>query len=34
VAGLDMPIPFSKALEEIYSPKGRLLGALREVLAY
>jgi len=34
VAGLDMPIPFSKALEEIYSPKGRLLGSLREVLAY
>jgi len=34
VAGLDMPVPFSKALEEIYSPKGRLLGALREVLAY
>jgi 2-oxoisovalerate dehydrogenase E1 component len=34
VAGLDMPVPFSKALEEIYSPKGRLLAALREVLAY
>jgi hypothetical protein len=29
-----MPVPFSKALEEIYSPKRRLLGALREVLAY
>jgi 2-oxoisovalerate dehydrogenase E1 component len=34
LAGLDMPIPFSKALEEIYSPKGRLLAALRGVLAY
>ena len=29
LAGLDMPIPFSKALEEIYSPKARLLDALR-----
>jgi 2-oxoisovalerate dehydrogenase E1 component len=34
VSGLDIPVPFSKALEEIYSPKGRLLGALRDVLAY
>jgi 2-oxoisovalerate dehydrogenase E1 component len=34
VAGLDIPIPFSKALEEIYSPKGRLLAELREVVAY
>ena len=34
VAGLDMPVPFSKALEEIYSPKGRLLAALRGVLEY
>jgi 2-oxoisovalerate dehydrogenase E1 component len=34
VAGLDIPVPFSKALEEIYSPKRRLLAALREVLAY
>ncbi len=34
LGGLDMPIPFSKALEEVYSPKGRLAGALRELLAY
>ena len=34
VAGLDMPVPFSKALEEIYSPKRRLVATLREVLAY
>jgi 2-oxoisovalerate dehydrogenase E1 component len=34
VAGLDMPVPFSKALEEIYSPKGRLLTALAELIAY
>jgi len=34
VGGLDMPVPFSKALEEIYSPKGRLADAIRNVLAY
>jgi len=34
VGGLDMPVPFSKALEEIYSPKGRFVGAIRRVLAY
>jgi 2-oxoisovalerate dehydrogenase E1 component len=34
VAGLDIPVPFSKALEEIYSPKGRVLASLRQVLAY
>jgi len=34
VSGLDMPIPFSKALEEIYSPKRRLTDAVRKVLAY
>ena len=34
VSGLDMPVPFSKALEEIYSPKGRLANAIRRVLAY
>jgi len=34
VAGLDMPVPFSKALEEIYSPRGRLLAALEALLAY
>jgi 2-oxoisovalerate dehydrogenase E1 component len=34
VAGLDSPVPFSKALEEIYSPKGRLLAALETLTAY
>jgi 2-oxoisovalerate dehydrogenase E1 component len=34
LGGLDTPVPFSKALEEVYSPKGRLLPALRELLAY
>ena len=29
VAGLDMPVPFSKKLEAIYSPQGRLLPAIR-----
>lgn len=31
LGGLDIPIPFSKALEEIYMPKGRLLQALRRL---
>jgi hypothetical protein len=26
--------PFAKALEAVFSPKGRLLPALRELLAY
>jgi 2-oxoisovalerate dehydrogenase E1 component len=34
VAGLDIPVPFSKALEEIYMPKRRLLVALKQLLAY
>jgi 2-oxoisovalerate dehydrogenase E1 component len=34
LAALDMPIPFSKALEEVYSPRSRVLPALRELLAY
>jgi 2-oxoisovalerate dehydrogenase E1 component len=34
VAGLDMPVPFSKRLEAIYSPQGRLLDAVRRVVAY
>jgi pyruvate/2-oxoglutarate/acetoin dehydrogenase E1 component len=32
LGGLDMPVPFSKALEEIFMPKGRLLDALRRLL--
>jgi 2-oxoisovalerate dehydrogenase E1 component len=31
VGGLDMPVPFSKALEEIFMPKARLLEALRRL---
>lgn len=34
LGGLDMPVPFSRALEEIYSPRSRVLPALRELLAY
>jgi len=34
LGGLDIPIPFSKALEEVFMPKGRLLPALRDLLAY
>jgi 2-oxoisovalerate dehydrogenase E1 component len=34
LGGLDVPVPFSRALEEISSPRRRLLGALRELLAY
>ncbi len=34
LAGLDTPVPFSPALEAIYSPRGRITGALRELLAY
>jgi 2-oxoisovalerate dehydrogenase E1 component len=34
LGALDMPVPFSKALEEVFSPRGRLTAALRELLAY
>jgi 2-oxoisovalerate dehydrogenase E1 component len=34
LGGLDTPVPFSKALEEIFSPRGRLDQALEELLAY
>jgi 2-oxoisovalerate dehydrogenase E1 component len=34
LAGLDTPVPFSRALEEIHSPRARLVPALRELLAY
>jgi 2-oxoisovalerate dehydrogenase E1 component len=33
LGGLDMPVPFSKALEEIFMPKARLLDSLRRLLA-
>jgi 2-oxoisovalerate dehydrogenase E1 component len=32
VGGLDMPVPFSKALEEIFMPKARLMDALRRLV--
>jgi len=31
---LDTPVPFAKALEALHSPKGRVLEALRDLLAY
>jgi 2-oxoisovalerate dehydrogenase E1 component len=34
LGALDTPVPFSKALEEIFSPRARLLPALRDLLAY
>jgi 2-oxoisovalerate dehydrogenase E1 component len=34
LGALDTPIPFSRALEEVFSPRGRLLEALEELLAY
>jgi hypothetical protein len=34
LGALDTPVPFSKALEEVFSPRARLLPALRALLAY
>ncbi len=34
LGALDTPVPFSRALEEGFSPKGRLLAALRELLSF
>jgi 2-oxoisovalerate dehydrogenase E1 component len=34
LGALDTPAPFAKTLEALHSPKGRLLPALRELLAY
>ena len=34
LGALDTPVPFARALEAAFSPKGRLLPALRELLAY
>jgi hypothetical protein len=34
LGALDTPVPFAKALEASYSPKGRPLPALRDLLAY
>jgi 2-oxoisovalerate dehydrogenase E1 component len=33
LGALDTPVPFSKAIEEIYAPKARLLPALRALLS-
>lgn len=33
LGALDTPVPFAKAIEEVYAPKGRLLPALRALLA-
>jgi 2-oxoisovalerate dehydrogenase E1 component len=34
LGALDTPVPFSKKLEEIFMPRGRLLDALRALLRY
>jgi len=34
LGALDTPVPFSKALEEVFSPRARLLPALNALLAY
>ena len=34
VAALDTPVPFARALEEVTSPRGRLVTTLRDLLAY
>jgi 2-oxoisovalerate dehydrogenase E1 component len=34
LGALDTPVPFARALEALYSPKGRLLPALRGLVAY
>jgi len=34
LGALDSPVPFAKSLEAVFSPKGRLVPALRELLAY
>jgi pyruvate/2-oxoglutarate/acetoin dehydrogenase E1 component len=34
LGALDTPVPFSRALEEVYSPRARVVPALRQLLAY
>jgi 2-oxoisovalerate dehydrogenase E1 component len=34
LGGLDIPVPFSKALEQRFMPRGRLLAAIEELLRY
>ena len=34
LGALDTPVPFARSLEAVFSPRGRLLPALRDLLAY
>jgi len=34
LGALDTPVPFSKALEEVFSPRARVVPALRALMAY
>jgi 2-oxoisovalerate dehydrogenase E1 component len=34
LGALDTPVPFAKSLEELHSPRARVLPALRDLLAY
>jgi 2-oxoisovalerate dehydrogenase E1 component len=34
LGALDTPVPFSKALEDVFSPRARLVPALRDLMAY
>ena len=34
LGALDTPVPFARPLEALHSPKGRLMPALRDLLAY
>ena len=34
IGSLETPVPFAKQLEEQYLPKGRILDAVRQLLAY
>jgi 2-oxoisovalerate dehydrogenase E1 component len=34
LGALDTPVPFARTLEALHSPKGRLMAALRDLLAY
>jgi pyruvate/2-oxoglutarate/acetoin dehydrogenase E1 component len=34
LGALDVPVPFSKALEQTFMPRGRLVSALRDLLRY
>ncbi len=34
LGALDTPVPAAQALEDVFSPKARLLPALRALLAY